>query len=421
MISSYTPMRFAQIFVVALACATLSLVIPGCQRRTPEDRLQKAQTLFQNRDLLGATFETKELLKRFPNDPLSIDARLLLAQIYFQERRFDDAVTELKIVLGKVSQKDPRGQFALRGTLEALQQQERYKEALDAIEQYQKEYANDEGLSLSLTVARATVLSRSEQTTPAREILLGLKEHTTSPAEMELYRDLIAQTLMQEGDTTGAIDFYVKEFQATEKPEQRAPMAGRIAAGYASAEDYENTRKWLDEATKAYDAAISDALNADVRSQHLYDLASLYLRTGNLQGADRILRSLFDSSVRQDLLAMVTNDQLEVLLRRGKVDEAIAFMREAGKHFPQSPIAQRAADLEKIKAEGKVDEQIPPDTGTLVLKFERDTLLAPENLPTTGTATADRATTPTADANTAPAADATTEPAPADQVTTATE
>jgi tetratricopeptide (TPR) repeat protein len=428
---SRTSQRYAAVIIISLAFA---IMFAGCQRRTPEDRLQKAQTLYQQRDLLGATFETKELIKRFPDDPRAVDAHLLLSQIYFQERRFDDAVTELKIVLNKLSQRDQRGQFALRGLLEALQQQKRFKEALEVIDEYQQKYADDEGVSLSLTVGRANVLTRAEETTQAREILFRLKENTTSTAELELYRDLIGQTYTTEGNTTSAIDFYIEEFNRVTSPVEKGGLAARAAIGFAAAEDYENTRKWTEEATTAFDTAMGDELNADTRAQLAYELATLYQRVGNLPGAQQVLRRLFDAPSRPDTLAVVANDMLEVLLRRGNIDEAIAFMRDAARLFPQSPLAQRANDLENLKTQGRAEQEIPRDTTPLVLKFEEDArILVPTNLPTSGTVSAATDTTETASAAapegtlvttdseedaTTPTETAPPEPAAADQTTT---
>src|SRR5881394_449686 len=116
-------LRFRMIKIALVAgCAMLA----GCSSRTPEERIQKAVELAQTRDMLGATLELRELIKKYPDDPRAVDAHLMLAQIAMQDKNPDGAVAETDEVLSKVTQKDPRGKQALQFQLQALQQSKQF-------------------------------------------------------------------------------------------------------------------------------------------------------------------------------------------------------------------------------------------------------------------------------------------------------
>src|SRR4051812_41108547 len=95
----------------------------GCNRRTPEERLQKVGEFLQQNDTLSAEVEAKKIVEKNPDDPAAVQARLLLAQIYTRDQRLDEAVAELEPILDKVSQKDPMGQTVLKSYLAVLQRQ----------------------------------------------------------------------------------------------------------------------------------------------------------------------------------------------------------------------------------------------------------------------------------------------------------
>jgi hypothetical protein len=106
------------------------------------------------------------------------------------------------------------------------------------------------------------------------------------------------------------------------------------------------------------------------------------------------------------VLGAVLNDAVITLLRMGKADQAVELVRKASQRFPQSPLAQQAAQLETLKAQGKLDTI---DTSPLVLRFAADApitldpkLLAldTQTTPTTGSDKGEEATTGTTVAST---------------------
>jgi tetratricopeptide (TPR) repeat protein len=301
-------MRFT--YAAALILAFTLLLTPGCSKRTPEDRMRKAVQLAQQRDTLGAMLEAKDLIKKHPDDPMALQARMLLAQIAANDRRIDDALAEYKAVLDTVSQKDPLGVAALRSTIALLRQSKRTDEALKTIDEYQKRYADDEGVSLSLTVARAEVLATDGQTTDARTILLGLRETTTQPEILRFYRSMIASTYMRDKAFADALAFFTAELQRADNEADKRSLMLQIAGTHAAMENYDEARKILSEATQQYDSAIRRELDAQERLALASELVNAYSGIGNLPGVKTVVEGLIAQTDDARLAA-------SILLERG--------------------------------------------------------------------------------------------------------
>ncbi|MCX7018734.1 MAG: tetratricopeptide repeat protein [Candidatus Sumerlaeota bacterium] len=390
-------LRPAVAAIAALICLTLAA---GCSRRTPEERLEKAALAIKQRDTLTAMLELQELIKKYPDDPRAIDAHYLLAQVYFSDQRADDAIGELKIVLDKSTQKDEAGQAALRSYLSVLAQTKRFEEAKKLIDEYLARYAKDESIALNLAVAKADILTAAKETSAARTLLTGLKKQTTESATLSLYRDMLTRTYIMEGRTTDAIVFLTSEITATTNPQEKRGLMLQVASGYSQAGDYNKTRQWLAEATRLYDAAIKDELDATRKTQLANELALGYLQTGNLAGARATLRQLFDAAGTAPYLQMIVDPLSLALMREGNTSGAIEVLREAAARAPQLPFAAQATQLETLANQNALERLAPPDTTPLVLRFAREELLMPRNLPAPSAQTATAATKTAADAAT---------------------
>ncbi len=380
-----------------LCLITLALVaaLAGCNRRTPEERLEAAAEFMQQNDVISAEMEARKVIEKAPDDPASIQARHLLASIYMREERLDEAKAELEAALEKVSQKEEIGKKTLQAYLFVLQRAKDHKAALETIDKYQKEYASDEGTSLSLEVARVEVQTAAGETTTARNTLFRLKESTTSPAELILYRNLIAGTFQRDNDTTSGIAFFETELAETTDEKDKQHLVSALARSYAAVEDYERTRDYVVQATQMYDRSVAGELDANARTAMTYDLARLYSSVGNLAGARLVFQAIFDSNPANMELVMAAAQGLgEILMRQGQYEAFIGFMREAAQRYPNLPFALNAAQFEAMHQRGELSARAPMDTTTLVMKFREAERIVPKNLPksslaaTTGTATA---------------------------------
>jgi tetratricopeptide (TPR) repeat protein len=353
----------------------LTFTLAGCSGKTPEERLERADVLMQQRDTLAATLEAREIIKKFPDHPETVKAHMLLAQIYMTEGRPDEALSELETVLEKEPQSTQIGRDTLRNYLSVLKQLQQYEQAFKAIDNYQSKYANDEGTSLNLTVARADMMTAAEQTTGAREILTNLRETTTSPAERGLYRRMIAATYSMDQNPTATLDLYLKDYAETTDMATKQEIAGTLANFYAQKEDYPNLRQWVKEATDIYEKNATEELDANRRTEMAMQLAMFYTRVNNIDGALKIMQNLWDGQVGHDFVMPVTQVYASVLLRAGKYDEALAFMHEIATKYPEMKVDGEVARLETLKAQNDLQNAFPPDTSTLAMKFYEDPLV----------------------------------------------
>ncbi len=416
-------MRKAIVYVLGLGL--LVAFLAACSSSGPAERLEKVGKLFQQNDYLGARLEAKELILKYPDSEEAIVAHFVLAQIYNADGQPDEALSELNQVLSRKSQKEQEGIQALGFSIDILKRTKRYEEAYRLIDKYQKQYADDHLTSLQLSVARADVMAEAGETTSARGILEGFLRESTSPLERKQFRQLIAQTFLRDHDPATAAHYFETMYKEAATDEDRRDIALRTAWFYAAAEDYDNARTWTQKATEEFAKAIASELDGRQKLMLAQVLANLYGHVGNLQGAKVLLKAIYDTPFApQEQLARVINDMVVTLLRMGKADEAVEFVRDAAKRFPQSPLAQQAVQMETLKAQGKLDTV---DTSPLVMRFAADPLIAPDvkllaadetTSPTQGTQDVPSERTPTrsesketstaATAATSPASDETT-------------
>ncbi|MCX7625839.1 MAG: tetratricopeptide repeat protein [Candidatus Sumerlaeaceae bacterium] len=335
--------------------------------------MQKVGKLFQQNDYLGARIEAKELVLKYPDSDQAIVARLMLAQLYDRDGQPDEALSELSHILARKTQKDPEGIQALGYSIDILKRAKRYEEAYRLIDKFQKQYADDHLTSLQLSVARADVLADEGQTTPARQLLMGFLQESTSPQERQHFRRLIGMTFQRERDTTGAAEFFESLYPSAPTNEDKRDIALRAAWYYAAAGNYEKAREWTERVTQEFAKAIGDELDGRKKVALAQVLGHLYAQVGNLAGALDVLQAIYEAPVTdQEILAAVINDVVITLLRMGKVNEAVDFVRKAGQRFPESPLAQQAVQMESMKAQGRLDTI---DTSPLVLRFAADPII----------------------------------------------
>jgi tetratricopeptide (TPR) repeat protein len=358
-------------------------VVPGCDRRTPDERLATALQFSQQGDAASAEMEALKVIEKAPNDPVAVQASVLLAQIYASQNRMEEAQMQLESALKNVSQLDPIGKEILRQYLATLNAQKKYDESLKTIEKFQKEYAEDPGTSLSLQVAKADVQTISGNTTGAREVLTDIMAATTGPAEMMLYRDLYAKTFLRDENTTAAANYLREQLQNVQRPQDKITILTNLAQLSAATENYEQSREYLGQLTGPVMDELkkeTDLLNRVARG---LQLGQIYLSTENLPGARRVFQSLYDTGIEHpDAVQAVVNSLMETELRMGDTSATEQLLTDAAKKHPKGPFADVLKRMQEVIAKGQLQQLAPVDTSTLALKYKADpNVLWPEQLP----------------------------------------
>ncbi len=392
------------------AAAVSLLLFTGCDRRTPEERLTAATEFYQQGDQLSAEMEARKVLEKAPDDPLAIQANVLLAQIYASQNRFEEAEIELESALENVSQLEPMGKEILKMYLALLGSQEKYDKAIETMDAYQKEYAEDAGTSLSLRVAGADIRTAAGRTTESRQIISSIMAETTAPAEMTIYRDLYVRTFLRDEDTTKAIEYLESQMAQVQDAEEKRGLKLNLSNLYAQAENYEKSRQYLEAVTAEFTQTLRAELDNTARVSQSLNLGQAYVQLGNLPGARRVYQTLYDANVSNaQLAAPIVMGLAETLLRLGETSATLGFLGDAAKRYPSMPFAQQSQQLKDIIAKGQLEAVAPEDTAPLTLKYRADAnVLWPAELPeilgveTTGTETSAGGSTGTETAASAP-------------------
>lgn len=393
------------------------LMLAACDRRTPEERLQTAIQFYQANDPMSAEVEAEKLIEKAPDDPAATVASRLLAQIYVQQGRKEEAEMQLESALKNVSQKDPMGQQLLADYLRLLEEDKQYKKALEVVEKYQKEYADQPGTSVSLSMAKVQIYTLSGETTAARALLDDRIAQTTMPQEMQIYNGMYLETYRKDQDTTAAVEFMNKVLAGAKDPVDKMSALLTLSGIYAQADDYENARESLVKVTDEFTRLMQTELDRNARIGMSMQVADAYQNFGNLPGARKMYETIYDAAGDiPQVLTAVSRGMVENLLRSGETSATESFLKEVASSHPNQQTQTQLQNFEKMAASGQLQQMAPQDTSTLVMKYRQDPkILWPEQLPqllakeTTGTAVQ---TTGTVEA--APAAAAVETSAPAE-------
>jgi len=408
-------LRFSNRCLTLLTATVVSIaLLTGCDRRTPEERLATAVQFYQQQDAASAEMEALKVVEKAPGEVAGIQASMLLARIYAEQNRMDEAEAQLESSLEHVSQLEPAGKEVLQTYLAVLNGQQKYKKALEVVDKYQEEYAEDPGTSLSLKMAGVEIRTQSGETTAARAILQDQIDQTTEPAELAIYRQLYFNTLQRDSNTTGAIEYMEKELAAAKELPVKSSLMLTLSNLYAVNDNYEKAREYLQEATNNFTTVLKEEVDRKAKVNMSLEMARAYLDLGNLPGARRVFQTVYEADIKDPQVLMPTVLGLaETLLRYGDTSATVAMFEDAHKKYPEAKFDQQVKGLLQLQAQGQLEVMAPQDTSTLAMKFKADpNVVWPSELPgllgvqTTGTVTNAAETTAT-EAATAPIADAT--------------
>lgn len=207
-------------------------------------------------------------------------------------------------------------------------------ELLAAIE---KEFPDD----VSVTVMRGEVLLALGDAETALPYLTRAAEAEPERPRLQFQ---LGSALLSTGDTAGALAAFAAEAVNNEDPEVKA------LAHLNRALILQRERKWDDAA-----ADLEAVLAIDPTRQEVYgDLASLYLRTGNVDDASRVLDAGFDAGFQSAAHYYSLGARI---FRNKDYERAIAAFRRALELDPKHAKSERSlgAALDKL---GRGDEAV---------------------------------------------------------------
>lgn len=394
---------FYKILKAALLASSLAVVC-SCDRRTPDERLATAMQFYQQGDFTSAEMEALKVLEKAPEDPASIQASQLLAQVYRQQNMTEEAALQLESALDKVSQKEQVGKELLMSYVDLLNSEQKYDDSLKLVEKYQNEYKEDAGTSLSLRILGAHIRTQAGRTTEARTILQDQMDQTTDPMEMKIYRELYFTTLQRDSNTTAAIAYKLDELNQETDAQAKASIKVTLSSLYAANNDYAQARSYLENVTTQMNEALGKELDKRARIGMALQFAQMYEEVGNVPGARRIYQELYEVARTDKALIMpVQMGMVNVLMREGDTSATESFLKELAATFPEQQFKTQLENFQKMSASGELARIAQPDTSPVVMQYRQDAnILWPADLPalisggasTTGTAAARPEATP---------------------------
>lgn len=236
---------------MTLIFAALILIAIGCQKKKPEDLLAEADLKMNRGDVIGARIDLKELLNKQPlNRDIEARAHFALSRCYYYEKDFIQARAQLNEVYKILGPKNRMGQDSFKIILTTYRVEKQFKEGI-------KE---------------------------AEALIKTLPPDDMFPFELNC---MIADLMLDDQNTTGAISHLEKLVQAGKDHERRMPALDRLVGIYAA-------QKKFDDSIKIYGDYIDKFGDDKTRSNLIAGQAYYYEQKGNIARA----REYYDKAVQ---------------------------------------------------------------------------------------------------------------------------
>jgi len=237
--------------LITLIFAALILIAIGCQKKKPEDLLAEADLKMRRGDVIGARIDLKELLNKQPlNREIEAKAHYSLSRCYYYEKDFIQTRAQLNEVYKILGPKNQLGQDSFKIILTTYRVEKQFKEGIKEAEALIKTLPPDDMFSFELSC-------------------------------------MIADLMLDDQNTTGAISYLEKLVQAGKDHEHRLPALERLVAIYAA-------QKKFDDAIKTYGDYIDKFGDDKIRGNLIAGQAYYYEQKGDIARA----REYYDNAVR---------------------------------------------------------------------------------------------------------------------------
>lgn len=345
----------------AAAIVALPLLVTSCKKKTPEERLQEAQSLVsEQRQVPLGVLKLKEIIKEFPDDPSAIDARFMLAEIYMslgRKENMENAYEELEGVYTKLGLKDDRGVQAHQFASQVLfQMEERDKALAHAKEGLEKVEDGPAKIEMGFLYSQMSLMAGSEEEKKAAEdFFLKTSLETEDAGFRGQAREMLAdyyRRTQRFDDSNAVYDAYMEKYP---KDEVNSQLILAKALNYRLAGDEEKFEETFKLGSDKLHEQITAELNPETKVRMQRDTARLYEVAGKLDLAEAMLKTIMAENVGK-MAAMEAQIGLgETFMRTGNLDKAREIFESIRRDNPGTPMAQNADQA--IKAiDGRVAE-----------------------------------------------------------------
>jgi tetratricopeptide (TPR) repeat protein len=366
--------RLAQVAFITLLAAGVATTT-SCGKKTPEQRLEEARKLLQEKQVPLAVLKLKDIIKDHGDEDAGIEARFGLAAIYTQLRRDENLANARDLYLEiykKLGIKDERGFAAHRQAIELHMALGAFDKALELVDDGIAKAADDPEQQTQIRTLRAVMLlagGTDEQKEEAKTYLhTQMVNDDADPVLRGQSRELLAKYLRDKGKYDESSAVY-DEWLAKYPDDSVNPMLVITKAINSQlAGRPEEAAALLDAGEKSLLAAVEAELNMERKSQMLNDLAQLMAAARAFDRAEAAFRRIMALQPATQTALNAQFQIAEMYLRNRMPDQAQATLEAIARENANTQIAEMAQGglrmVEQLRAQMAAQETSPTLTAT---------------------------------------------------------
>ncbi|MCC5877868.1 MAG: tetratricopeptide repeat protein [Candidatus Sumerlaeia bacterium] len=341
LITRLRPLAMGSILLVAF-------LVSGCGQKTPEDKLEEAQKLLQERQTPLAILKLRDLIREHPEEDAAIDARFGLAMIYTQLGREEnleaarDLYQQLYDMLGV---RDQRGLEAFSQLIVSKLEEENFDAAFAMIDTVIEELSDDPPFQTQMKIQRAMLQLLSEQEDKVDEgvefLMATMVEHEDRSMRGQT-RELLARHYREEGRFDESSAVYTHYLESFPEDPVKPMLILTMAINSKLAGNTEAKERYLEEGKALMDEKIEEELNLNRRAEHLNDLAQLLAVAEDFEGAEAAYRRIMadQPATRTALDAQFAIGQMYI--NANELDKAEDLFRQIRQENANTPVEEMA-------------------------------------------------------------------------------
>jgi len=365
-------MKRISVFILLLGILWV-LGSAGCAKKSPDEALREAEMKLRKGDLIGARIDLKELLRKYPDHPITTDVRFMLAHCYFAERDFTQCRNHAEILLKQFGVQDDRGKAAFELIMNTYRMEGRFADGIAEAEKLLKGLKPEDEFGFKIKCMIADLLVDDKKTTDAISrlndlIAIGkddLQRLSALEREVSIYNDM--------NNFDQAIRLYGEYYEKHPEYENRNDLIAGQAYFYSMKGDKDKARELFDKAIQGYQEILDKTLDRGKKAEILFRQAKTYeLRKDYATAREKyqmILKDLSDTPFTQSAL-FALGDSYYV---EQQFDKALNYYQELLKSQAQNPqVVQlaRARIAAILRQQAGTRASTKPSSPTLVQQPE---------------------------------------------------
>ncbi len=328
--------------VLLLVVSVLVAFFISCAKKSPEDKLYEAQLALEKQETLDAIIKAKEVIRDYPDDPVALDAHLLLASCYYFSRDLEQCREHLNVVIEKLGLSNPKAQEALENTLTTYLIEGRHDAGTTIVLNAMSKIPEDSPFYRSLQLRLAGLYESRDLLDKARDIYRYILDHETNQDALSAAMERLTATYAVNEQYDDAISVYKQFLDKHPDTNLKPVLLYGIAFFTEKKGEDRKAQELYEQSIKEFQAAIDKTLETEAKVDLIYQLARAYLLRGEhdnaLEELNRIINDFPDSSRVPSALFEIG----EIYQQNGEYDKAIEWFQKIEATYPQTQLAPSA-------------------------------------------------------------------------------